>query len=75
MRTTVTQRGQTVIPAELRRRYHLEQGDQIEWFDTGAGLKVLPIAADPIAALRGSGAGEHLGARLLEERARERTGV
>lgn len=71
MRTTVIRRGQTVIPATLRRRYHLEEGDQIAWLDTGAGLKVLPVAADPIAALRGSGAGEGLVARLLEERARE----
>lgn len=75
MRTTVTQRGQTVIPAELRRRYHLEQGDQIEWLDTGSGLQVLPVAADPIAALRGSGVGERLVARLLEERARDRRSV
>ena len=75
MRTTVTQRGQTVIPAELRRRYHLEEGDQIEWLDTGVGLKVLPVVADPIAALRGSGAGERLVARLLEERAHDQSGV
>ena len=71
MRTTVTQRGQTVIPAELRRRYHLEQGDQIEWLDTGTGLTVLPVAVDPIAALRGSGAGDRLVTRLLEARARD----
>lgn len=74
MRTTVTQRGQTIIPAELRRRYHLEEGDQIEWLDTGGGLKVLPVAADPITALRGSGEGERLVARLLEERSRDRSG-
>jgi len=72
VRTTVTQRGQTVIPAELRRRYHIEEGTQIEWLDTGAGLKVIPVPADAIAVLRGSGRGEHLTERLLAERARDR---
>ena len=68
----VTQRGQTVIPAELRRRYGIEEGSQIEWIDTGEGLKVVPVPTDPIAALRGSGRGEHLLERLLAERSRDR---
>jgi AbrB family looped-hinge helix DNA binding protein len=72
MQTTITQRGQTVIPAELRRRYDLHEGDRIEWLDTGSGLKVVPVPADPITALRGSGKGEGLLDRLLTERARDR---
>ncbi len=72
MRTTVTRRGQTVIPAKLRGRYHLDEGSQVEWLDTGAGLKVIPVPADPIAALRGTGRGERLTERLLAERARDR---
>ena len=72
MRSTVTRRGQTVIPAKLRRLYQLEEGSQIEWIDTGSGLKVIPVPADPIAALRGSGRGEGLTERLLAERGRDR---
>ncbi len=72
MRTTITQRGQTVIPAELRRRYGLEEGDQVEWLDTGAGFKVIPVPGDPIAALRGMGRGEGLLDRLLAERRHDR---
>lgn len=72
MRTTVTQRGQTVIPAELRRRYRIAEGTQVEWVDTGAGLRVIPVPADPVAALRGSGRGERLADRLLAERRRDR---
>ena len=72
MRSTVTRRGQTVIPAKLRGRYGLGEGSQVEWIDTGAGLKVVPVPADPIAALRGSGRGERLNERLLAERARDR---
>lgn len=72
MRSTVSQRGQTVIPAELRRRYGITNGTEIEWFDTGAGLKVVPIPSDPVAALRGIGRGEKMVERLLEERRRDR---
>jgi AbrB family looped-hinge helix DNA binding protein len=72
MRTTITQRGQTVIPAALRRRYGLEQGRQVEWVDTGSGLKVIPIPADPITAIRGLARGENLTERLLRERERDR---
>lgn len=72
MRTTVSQRGQTVIPAELRRRYGIAEGTEVDWIDTGAGLKVIPIPSDPVASLRGLGKGEGLVDRLLEERRRDR---
>jgi AbrB family looped-hinge helix DNA binding protein len=72
MRTTVTRRGQTVIPAKLRARYRIDEGTQSDWLDTGAGLKVIPVPPDPIASLRGSGRGEHLCVRLLVERRRYR---
>ena len=72
MRTTVSQRGQTVIPAELRRRYKIGEGTAIEWVDTGAGLKVIPVPSDAVAALRGIGRGERLVERLLAERHRDR---
>ncbi len=68
MRTTVTQRGQTVIPAELRRRYGITEGTEMEWVDTGTGMKVIPVPSDPVAALRGMGKGERLLDTLLEER-------
>ena len=72
MRTTVSQRGQTVIPAELRRRYDITEGTEIEWIDTGTGMKVIPVPSDPVAALRGRGKGERLVEILLEERRRDR---
>lgn len=71
-RTTLSRRGQTVVPAALRRRYGIVEGTQLEWLDTGAGLKVVPVPRDPIAALRGIGRGERLTERLLTERRRDR---
>ncbi len=68
MRTTVTKRAQTVVPAALRERYGIKDGDFLEWIDDGEIIKVIPIPADPIEALRGSARGERLLERLLESR-------
>jgi len=72
LKTTVTKRGQTVIPAALRKQYGLSAGDSIAWIDTGTSIKVLPLPVDPIAALRGSGAGEPLVECLLAAREEDR---
>ena len=68
MRTTVTKRVQTVVPAAIRERYGISAGDFREWIDDGRGIKIVPIPADPIKALRGSGRGEKFVERLLEFR-------
>jgi AbrB family looped-hinge helix DNA binding protein len=70
--TTVTIRGQTVVPSELRKRYKIVPGDRLLWIDDGSSIRVVPVPADPIEALRGVGKGEGLSERLLEERARDR---
>ena len=75
MQTAVTRRGQTVIPALIRKRYRIREGDSLVWIDDGETIRVIPVAQDPIGALRGSGRGEPLTERLLvrreEDRARE----
>ncbi|HSG15645.1 MAG TPA: AbrB/MazE/SpoVT family DNA-binding domain-containing protein [Anaerolineae bacterium] len=68
MKTTVTKRAQTVVPAALRERYGIRGGDYPEWIDDGQVIKVIPIPADPIKALRGSAREENLVDRLLESR-------
>ncbi|MFL5800367.1 MAG: AbrB/MazE/SpoVT family DNA-binding domain-containing protein [Roseiflexaceae bacterium] len=68
MRTTVTKRGETVIPAAIRKRYHIQKGDQLVWLDDSETIRVVPVARDPIRALRGRGRGEHLVERLLAAR-------
>jgi AbrB family looped-hinge helix DNA binding protein len=72
MQTAVTKRGQTVIPAAIRKRYQIREGDSLVWLDDGESIRVVPIARDPISALRGSGRGEHLLERLLEARDEDR---
>jgi AbrB family looped-hinge helix DNA binding protein len=67
MRSTITSRGQTVIPAEIRRRFHLTASDRLEWIVEEGCLKVIPVKADPIQAFRGQGKGGGVD-RLLKER-------
>ncbi len=72
METAVTRRGQTTIPSEIRRHYNIKGGDRLVWLDDGETIKVIPVPADPIRALRGIGRGERLLERLLESRREER---
>jgi len=68
METTLTERGQTVIPAEIRKRYDLKKGDKLIWLDTGKTITLIPVPSDIVAALEGSGKGYKLTERLLAER-------
>lgn len=72
METTITRRGQTVIPAAIRRRYGITEGGHLIWLDDGETIRVVPVPADAIQGLRGSGRGEGLTAKLLAERRKER---
>ncbi|WP_126446861.1 AbrB/MazE/SpoVT family DNA-binding domain-containing protein [Sulfuricystis multivorans] len=67
MRSTLTQRGQTVVPARIRKHFNLSPADRLEWIIEGDCLRVCPVRADPIAAFRGQGKGGAT-ARLLAER-------
>ena len=57
MRSTITERGQTVIPAAIRRKLGLSPADRLEWVVTSEGIQVIPVKADPVDALRGRGCG------------------
>ncbi|HEV7670090.1 MAG TPA: AbrB/MazE/SpoVT family DNA-binding domain-containing protein [Thermoanaerobaculia bacterium] len=70
---TVSAKGWIVIPAELRRKYHIEPGGQIRIVDYGGTLGLVPALEDPIREARGALAGKtSLTQALLEERRRER---
>ena len=72
MQTAVTKRGQTVIPAAIRKRYHIDNDVHLVWLDDGETIRVVPVPNDPLAALRGRGRGERLTERLLAERQADR---
>ncbi len=68
MRSTITARGQTVIPAAIRKQFHLSPSDRLEWLVDQDGIHVVPVIDDPIQAFRTQGKGGAV-SRLLEDRA------
>jgi len=55
----VTSRGQTVVPAPLRRRYRIDAGTALEWIDTGQDIRFIPLPSD-IVSESASAAGVYL---------------
>ncbi len=72
LQTLITKRGQTVVPAPIRKKYGIREGDRLVWLDDGESIKVIPIPADVIRALRGRGRGEKLVDALLKARQEDR---
>jgi AbrB family looped-hinge helix DNA binding protein len=72
MKSTITVRGQTVIPAEIRRRFQLDPSKKLEWIIDSDGIKVVPMNADPIDAFRGRGKGGSV-ERLLQGRNQDKS--
>jgi len=73
MKSTITRKGQVVIPSPLRKKYGLDGGTEVEWIDTGQVIKVIPIPKDLLKALRGSAKGENLTKHLLAERKEDKS--
>ena len=72
MRTTVSSRGQTAVPAEVRRRFKLTERSRLEWIVEGDVITILPVPADPARAFRGSLRAKYSVKALIRERARDR---
>jgi AbrB family looped-hinge helix DNA binding protein len=72
METSVTKKGQTNIPAAIRKRHHIHEGDRLVWLDDGEVIRIVPVPKDPLKALRGAGQGEGLLDRLLQSRREDR---
>lgn len=73
MQTSVTKRGQTVIPAAIRKKYHIDAEVHLVWLDDGDTIRVVPVPNDPLLSLRGSGRGKNYTKKLLEERNKDRS--
>ena len=72
MRLRMSSKGQVVLPAEVRRKYGLAAGAELDLVDAGDHLVVWPAAVDPVIRLKGllaAAPGERsLVAALLESR-------
>lgn len=71
MKSTITERGQTAIPAALRKKYGLKAHMKLVWVDTGGGIRVVPVPSDPVKSFRGMFKGLGLTESLLRDRREE----
>ena len=72
MVTTITKRGQTVVPAEIRKRFHIHSDAKLEWITDGDTIRVVFLPEDPIKGARGIAKGSGLMKAFREDRKRER---
>jgi AbrB family looped-hinge helix DNA binding protein len=71
--STVSTKGQIVIPSKLRRKYSIRKGTQVAFVENENCLVLQPLTPEFIRSLRGSLKGEPSALRLLlKERKRER---
>lgn len=71
--STVTTKGQLVIPSRLRRKYSIREGTQVAFLEQANRLVLQPLTAEFVHSLRGSLRGEPSALKaLLEDRKRER---
>jgi AbrB family looped-hinge helix DNA binding protein len=47
-------KGQIVIPAEMRKKYHIEPGTEMQIMEYGGIIYLIPPAADAVKAAQGS---------------------
>lgn len=72
MKTTVSERGQTAVPAAIRAKFGIKTGQQVEWIEDGEVIHLLPVSDYPIRSFRGSAKGQGLTQALLTYRKQER---
>jgi len=52
-KTSVTRKGQTVVPAPLRKRFNIGPNSRLVWSTDGDVIEVTPLPENPVEALRG----------------------
>lgn len=74
MITTLTSKGQTVVPAALRHRFKMSRKTRLDWAVEGDSIRVHPLPDDTVRAARGMfTGGPSLTDALRRERQNERT--
>jgi AbrB family looped-hinge helix DNA binding protein len=72
MTLKISQKGWVVIPADLRKKYHLEPGTEVVFVDYGGVLALVPAMEDAIRQAAGLLKGNSsLVQALLKERSQE----
>ena len=66
-KVVVTSKGQLVIPAAIRRRYHIRKGTQVHIEEIDSGILLRPITDHSIERVRGILGGKDLPDRIEKE--------
>jgi AbrB family looped-hinge helix DNA binding protein len=72
METTMTSKGQIVIPSSLRRKFGLKEGVRIQLLDDGEQIVLKPITPQYVRKLRGILKGSKGMQALIEDRQMEK---
>ncbi len=75
MRIRVSSKGQIVLPAQLRKRFGIDTGDELEVIEWAGSIRLVPVTGgEPLDALTGLGSGVpgFSSAELIAERRRDR---
>lgn len=68
----LSKKGWVVIPQDMRKRYHLKQGDKVHIIDYGGVISIIPEFQSPIEGAQGLLKGRtSLVQELLKSRARD----
>jgi AbrB family looped-hinge helix DNA binding protein len=72
MTIKVSSKGWVVIPSELRRKYKLERGAEVQIVDYGGVLAIVPVIKDPVESSAGmlAGGGKSLTQALVNDHQR-----
>lgn len=71
--STITSKGQLVIPSRLRRKYSIKEGTQVVFHEQENWLILQPVTPEYLSSLRGSVKGERSALKSrLKDRKRER---
>lgn len=70
---SITEKGQIIIPAPLRKKYHLKKGSKVRLKEVEGGIIILkPLIDDPVEKSKGILKGKNsLLDSLLEDRKKE----
>jgi AbrB family looped-hinge helix DNA binding protein len=73
MTIRVSNKGWVVIPSELRKRYQLNPGTEVQIVDYGGILAIVPVKENPIEESAGmlAGSGRSLTQALLDDHNQE----
>ena len=66
--STVTSKGQVVIPKKLREKYGIRSATLIRWIEKDQGILMVPESEDPIVAMRGMFKGSGILQAYLKEK-------